>query len=600
LFVHAEALHQVLGKVFLKLTFTAKEGGIMNNGWNSFVELLQLKAQEQPKDLAFTYLNENGGQEATLSFHELNCRAKAVGGYLQSVAKPGERVLLFFPSGLDFIVSFFGCLYAGLIAIPVFPGKREVSLKNIQRIILDAQVTVCLTNKPIYLKINNFHFQNTHLTNLPWKLIEDLAYQNEFDWDQPTIHKNDLALLQYTSGSTGHPKGVMVSHENLISNSEMIRVGFEHTKETVFVGWLPLFHDMGLVGNVLQPLYLGIHSVLMAPSTFVANPFLWLQAISKYRGTTSGGPNFSYDLCANKITPEEAATLDLSSWENAFIGAEPIFACTMEKFHQTFKPCGFRWDAFYPCYGMAEATLFISGGKKSDPPTLHKTKKNEFKDSSGISPAEDKKMEKTYIGCGKTWLDQEALVVDPETLLPCSENQEGEVWVRGDNVTQGYWNQPLETNKTFNNFVDDGRGPYLRTGDLAFINQGELFITGRIKDIIIINGRNHYPQDIEKTVERSHPSIRMHSIAAFSVEKETSERLAIGCEVKRKYVRNYDFEEIYCSIRTAIFENHAIDTTAIVLLKPGSIPKTSSNKIKRGLCRKYFSNGGFNKIGQWK
>ncbi len=574
----------------------------MENQWNSFVELLQVRAQVQPNDRAFTFLDEKGNEEAILTFEELDRQAKAVAGYLQSTTQPGERVLLFFPPGLDFIVGFFGCLYARLIAIPVFPGKREQSLNNIQRIISDAQVSVCLTNKSFYKKINHFHFKNTDLVNLPWKCVDDLAFQCEYDWNQPLIQKTDLAFLQYTSGSTGNPKGVMVSHQNILHNSEMIRVGFGHTQKTAFVGWLPLFHDMGLIGNVLQPLYLGIQSVMMAPSTFVSNPYRWLQAISKYRATTSGGPNFAFDLCAHTVTPEEVATLDLSSWDNAFIGAEPIFSCTMKNFYNVFKSCGFKWNSFYPCYGMAEATLFISGANKSNPPTLLTQTTSECNDNSDPSEiSEIIETEKTYIGCGRSWLDQEYLIVNPDTSIPCDENEEGEVWVRGNNVAQGYWNQPEQTKKTFHNYIlGNEAGPFLRTGDLGFINNGELFITGRLKDIIIINGRNYYPQDIEKTVEKCHPSIRIHSTAAFSIEQKASERLAIGCEVKREFVRNHNLEEIVSSVRSSIMENHALDTTAVVLLKPGSIPKTSSNKIRRSLCKQYFNNGEFKKVGQWE
>ena len=488
----------------------------MELSWNSIVELLRYRAEKQPKDKAFTFLDVNGEEENQLTFEELDASARAVGGFLQSITKPGDRVLLLFPPGLEFLPSFFGCLYAGVIAIPVFPGKREYFLENFQNIKLDAKADICLTNKTIFPKKEHLYYKKESLKTLNWLSMEDISVQDQYPWKSHKINENNLALLQYTSGSTGSPKGVMISHKNLLYNSEMIRIAFGHSKETIFVGWLPLHHDMGLVGNVLQPLYLGIHCVLMAPATFVSNPYIWLKAISSYRGTTSGGPNFAFDHCVKKISPEQRETLDLSSWENAFVGAEPIFQSTLERFSNTFKSCGFEWEKFYPCYGMAEASLLISGGLKNESPIIFSDDKKVSGQilETGLKTKNFPK--KNFVGCGRTWLDQEVVIVDPETMTECQENKVGEVWVRGENISQGYWDNPEATEKTFSNYLSTNKaGPFLRTGDLAFKNGKEIFIAGRLKDLIIINGRNHYPQDIEKTVENCHPAINSHGTAAF-------------------------------------------------------------------------------------
>jgi acyl-CoA synthetase (AMP-forming)/AMP-acid ligase II len=572
----------------------------MEVAWKSFVELLQFRATKQPKDKAFTFLDENGAEEGQLTFEGLDAKAKAVGGFLQSITQPGDRVLLLFSPGLEFLPGFFGCLYAGVIAVPVYPGKREYFLENFQNIKLDAKADICLTDRAIFDKKEHLYFKKESLKNLNWILIDDIIAQDEYAWNESEINENNLVLLQYTSGSTGFPKGVMISHKNLLYNSEMIRIAFGHSKKTIFVGWLPLHHDMGLVGNVLQPLFLGIHCVLMAPATFVANPFIWLQTISRYKATTSGGPNFAYDLCSKKIPPEKRETLDLSSWENAFVGAEPIFPSTLERFNKAFQSCGFKWEKFYPCYGMAEASLLITGGLKNEPPLLFT---DDHMVSEQVSETGSKKNifpMKKFVGCGQTSLDQEVFIVDPDTLTICPEGQVGEVWVKGDNVSKGYWENPKATEEIFQNYLsENNKGPFLRTGDLAFKNGDELFIAGRLKDLIIINGRNHYPQDIEKTVENCHPGINSHGTAAFSRNQNVVEQLIVVSEIKREYVRKNNLNEIFMKINTSVLRNHSMQASIIVLLKPGRLPKTSSNKIQRNLCKTSYQNGVLENIGEW-
>ena len=362
-----------------------------------------------------------------------------------------------------------------------------------------------------------------------------------------------------SSAIESRPKGVMVSHRNLLHNQQLIQQAMQHTEKTIFVGWLPLFHDMGLIGNMLQPLYLGIPCILMSPVAFLQSPVRWLQAISRYKATTSGGPNFAYDLCVSKITPTQRATLDLSSWEVAFNGAEPVRAETLERFSATFSQCGFRASAFYPCYGMAETTLIVSGGRVRVPPVIQTVEKQALEQNRVVQAdgANDADWTRTVVGCGQTLLDQQIVIVHPENLSKCLPNQVGEIWVSGSSVAQGYWRRPEETEYTFGAYVaNTGEGLFLRTGDLGFLVNGELFVTGRLKDLIIIRGRNHYPQDIELTVEKSHPVLRPNSGAAFTVEIEGEERLAIAQEVERRYLRTLDVDEVAFAIRQTVVENH--------------------------------------------
>ncbi|MCY7391119.1 MAG: fatty acyl-AMP ligase, partial [Leptolyngbyaceae cyanobacterium CAN_BIN12] len=454
------------------------------------------------------------------------------------------------------------------------------------------------------------------------------------NWQPPAITSDTLAFLQYTSGSTGTPKGVMVSHGNLLHNERMIQMAFQHTEETVVVGWLPLYHDMGLIGNLLQPLYLGRPCIFMSPVAFLQKPIRWLQAISRYKATSSGGPNFAYDLCTRKVTSEQRSQLDLSAWDLAFTGAEPIRADTLENFAATFADCGFRREAFYPCYGMAEGTLLISGGTKTEPPIIKQVDAVALEQNRVALIADEPAQVRSLIGCGYGWCGQTMRIVDPETYLQCPEGQVGEIWVAGDSVAQGYWKQPELTQTTFQAYITDtNEGPFLRTGDLGFLQENELFFTGRLKDIIIIRGCNHYPQDIELTVEQSHPSIRKPGCAAaFSVEITGEERLVVVAEVERRYrerrraaqtetseterraltdrrqqspdpkaeaERNQplDVEAIIGSLRQAVAAHHGLQVYGALLLKAGSIPKTSSGKIQRYACRTGFLTQGLDVVG---
>ncbi len=571
---------------------------------NTLVDLLSSLASHQPNKIAYTFLEDGETQEISLTYQELDRQARAIATQILSVTTTGSTALLLYPSGLEFITAFFGCLYAGVIAVPAYPPRRNQNMFRLEAIITDAQATVALTTKDILVNIKSRLAENSELVKLEWLATDTIAREATNNLaDIPYISGDTIAFLQYTSGSTGTPKGVIVSHRNLLYNEQMLEVAFENTEKSIYLIWLPLFHDMGLIGNVLQALYMGVPCFLISPVAFLQKPIRWLQAISRYQATVSGAPNFAYDLCVSKITPEQKATLDLSSWELAFSGAEPVRAETLKNFTNIFASCGFRREVFYPCYGMAEATLFVSGGLKAAAPLVCSVETNSLEQNQIVAVSDSnisQKEVKNIVGCGRAWLNEEIVIVDPESLTQCPAGKVGEIWVSGTNVALGYWHRPVETEETFNAYIaDTNKGPFLRTGDLGFCIDGELFVTGRLKDVIIIRGRNHYPQDIELTVERSHPALRSNSGAAFSLDVNGKEELVIVQEVERTYLRSMNIDEVVGSIRQAITRQHDLQIYAIVLLKTASIPKTSSGKIQRRACRSGFVAGTLNVVGSW-
>jgi 8-amino-7-oxononanoate synthase len=415
----------------------------------------------------------------------------------------------------------------------------------------------------------------------------------------PDVHGDTLAFLQYTSGSTGTPKGVMLTHANLLHNSASIAYAFEHTRSGNGVFWLPSYHDMGLIGGILQPLYIGQPNVLMSPMAFLQKPFRWLKAITRYRATIGGGPNFAYDLCVRKITPEQRSQLDLSSWNLAFNGAEPVRAETLDAFCRAFEPVGFRRTAFYPCYGMAEATLIVTGGFKAALPVVRTFDAEALENNHVVDALADEEGARELVGSGGKLLDQRIVIAHPEHMTTMPPDEVGEIWVFGPSVAQGYWNRPEETERTFRAYLKDtGEGPFLRTGDLGFMQDGELFITGRLKDLIIIRGLNHYPQDIEVTAEKSHPRLRPANSAAFAAEIDGAERLVLVQEIERG--QQDELDDVVESIRRAVAAEHELNVDAIALVKAGSIPKTSSGKIQRHACREAFIDGSLETVLEWR
>ena len=589
-------LFELLNTVYTTTNLLEKS----NSNITNLVDLLRYRNQNQADNIAFTFLSRGETQEVSLTYKELDKKARAIAAVLQSMKVRGERALLVYQPGLEFIAAFFGCLYAGVVAVPVYPPRRNHHSNRLQAIVSDAQATIALTTTSVFNNIEKSLKSETELAILRCITTDEIDNNQANDWQLPDIENDTLAFLQYTSGSTGTPKGVMVSHKNLLHNLSLIHNCFEHTPNSQSVIWLPLYHDMGLIGGVLQPLYGGFPVTLMSPTAFVKKPYRWLQAISRYQATTSGGPNFAYDLCVRQITPEQRATLDLSSWDIAFTGAEPIRAQTLERFATTFADCGFRREAFYPCYGMAETTLIVSGGIKAEPPIIHHVNGSQLEQNRVVESTGQKEGDKAIVGCGRTWLEHKITIVDPESLTPCPSGKVGEIWVSGSSVAGGYWNQPEQTQQTFYNYLaDNEEETFLRTGDLGFLHNGELFITSRLQDLIIISGRNYFPQDIEYTVEQCHHALRSNCGAAFSVEIQNQERLIITQEVECNYLRKLNTEEIIKTILRTVSEKYEIQVYAVLLLKTGSIPKTSSGKIQRSVCRAKFLAGNLDVVVDW-
>ena len=566
----------------------------------SLLDILRDRAQYQPDKQAYIFLQNGETESETLTYGELDRQARAIAAQLQSWQ--GERALLLYPSGLEFITAFFGCLYAGVVAVPVYPPRRNQKLSRLLSIANDAQAKIALTTTSILTDLDRRREQEPKLlANLKW-LATDTIEANMKEFVPQSVTRSSLAFLQYTSGSTGTPKGVMITHGNIIHNQHLIHQAFGHSEQSVGVGWLPLFHDMGLIGHVLQPIYVGFPSILMPPLAFMMKPIRWLKAISRYRATTSGGPNFAYDLCVKKVQPEQLVNLDLSSWDLAFSGAEPIRAQTLKQFAHKFSSCGFRYSSFYPCYGLAEATLLAAGGVKNLKPVIRGVQKAELEQNLVVESEISWSISRSLVGGGRPYrFGTKVILVKPESLTRCKKGQVGEIWVSGESIASGYWNRPEDTQETFQAYVAyTGEGPFLRTGDLGFKLNGELFVTGRLKDVIIIRGRNYYPQDIELTVEKSHPALRSNCSAAFSVEMKGEERLVVTCEVERTYLRKLNTDEVVREIKIAVSTEHELEVYGVVLLKTGSIPKTSSGKIQRRACKQGFLEDSLNVVEQWQ
>lgn len=546
-------------------------------------EVLAERAAAEPATRAYVFLSEDGAEKDSLTYGQLHARALAVAGVLRSRCRPGERALLVFPAGLDFLAAYFGCLYAGVIAVPVNPPRRGRVQDATLGIVRDCEPSVVLTTAATASGL-----RSVLDGPLWWLPVDELPDAGSAAEPWPCTAES-LAFLQYTSGSTSAPKGVEVSHGNLAANQEMIRLAFGHDRASTVVGWAPLFHDQGLIGNVLQPLYVGATSILMSPMAFIRRPLLWLSAISRYRAHTSGGPNFAFDACAEHAArTSPMGELDLSSWAVAFNGAEPIRPGTLRRFTETFAPFGFRARAWYPCYGLAEATLIVTGSRPG------RGARTLDVDTVALGHRRFVPGDRPLAGSGSAVPGERVRIVDPGTRMPCEDGHVGEIWVRGPNVARGYWRRPEATAATFHAECTDEPGRrYLRTGDLGMVVDGELYVVGRHKDLVIIRGRNHYPQDIELTAASAHPALRPGGGAAFSVPRGGEERLVVVQEIRREYRRDADPAEVAGAVRAAVAREHDVSLAELVLTLPGRLRKTSSGKIMRADARRRFLTSGF-------
>ncbi|WP_437819688.1 amino acid adenylation domain-containing protein [Sorangium sp. So ce1078] len=548
--------------------------------------------EAEPARSIYCFL-ESGDVEAGttwVTLREIDERARTVAALLQaSGVAPGARALLLYPPGIEYVAAFFGCLYAGVLAVPAYPpdlGRLERTLPRVLGIVADARAEAALTSSAVAGLVASLPATAAaaELQRLRW-IATDGPAPGPIEGPGAALRPESLAFLQYTSGSTGEPKGVMLTHGNLLHNSRLIAQGFDLTSpDPVGVIWLPPYHDMGLIGGILQALYRRIRVALMSPLSFLQRPMRWLRAVSTLGASVSGGPNFAYDLCVRKSSEEERAALDLRSWEVAFTGAEPVRAETLDRFARAFAVSGFRREAFYPCYGLAEATLIVSGGRRAEEPVLARLAPEEVEIGRAVEPSAERA--RTFVGSGRA-LDARAVAIVDPSGNELGPGEIGEIWVSGPSVAAGYWGRPEETQATFGATLAGRPAPrYLRTGDLGFLRGGELFVVGRSKDVIILRGRNHFPQDIEKTVESGHRAVRPGCSAAFSVEHDEEERLVVVCEVDPREAA--DPQEIVAAVREAVAADHQLVAHAVALIAPGALPKTSSGKVRRRECRRAY------------
>ena len=555
--------------------------------------LVSAHAYEQGSKTVFRYLPNGEDEDRSLTYAELDRDARAIAADLQRESAPGERALILTNDSIDFIRAFIACQYAGLIAVPAyppFPMKSQRKAATLRAIGRDSAATVVLSSGPLELRTTVGEVA-PELAALTWVDLDagplDAGPRAAAEEFRPVqVRPEDISFLQYTSGSTALPKGVAISHQALMLNERLIAHSMGLGPDEIIVCWLPLFHDMGLIGNILQTLYLGAEAILIPPMAFVQRPVRWLDAISRYGGTMSGAPNFAYDLCVRRIPPAERSGLDLSSWRLAFNGAEPIRAVTLDRFVEAFGPSGFDARAVYPCYGLAESTVLATGSRRLAGSTTTAVDQDALQDGWFV-PGGDHLL----VGCGTPMLHRRVEIVDPVTRRLTEAGRVGEIWLAGPDIASGYWERPEESAETFAaHLADTGAGPFLRTGDLGVLHDGELYVTGRRKDVIIVGGRNHYPQDIEATVEAVDPLVRPSCCVAFSLDRDGSEQVIIVAEIQGA-ATEAELSGIGRSVRVAVSAQHDIQVDQVALVKPGSVPKTSSGKVQRAACRAAFERG---------
>ena len=560
----------------------------------TIADRLRYWATNTPDQLAYAFLLDGENDDVRLTFAELDRRAQSIAQALLDRNLSGERALLLFPPGMDFVEAFFGCLYAGVTAVPGYPPRKNRSMDRIEGIAQDADAAAALSVAHTIERTVSILSADSKLSTLNWIATDEIETDGSLSL-HPLGTRADLTVLQYTSGSTGIPKGVMLTHENIMRNCSLITRAFQVGRDSLGCSWLPTYHDMGLVGGVLNSMFIGCGTYLMSPMMFMQRPMRWLKAISRYKLTISGGPNFAYDLCTQKISQEDLEGIDLSHWAVAFNGAEPVRKKTLDNFADRFGEYGFRKEAFYPCYGMAETTLFVTGGSPSESAQVRCFDGSALDEKRVIVAAPDGDKGRFAVGCGKAWPEEDVLIVNPDTRTKLPMNRVGEVWISSPSVAAGYWNKEEQSEETFRAKLVGGNGrTYLRSGDLGFWHKGELFITGRIKDMIIVRGVNRYPQDIEMTVEQADRRLRSGSAAAFAVDVDGRERLIIVAEVLRG--KDDDWNGVIDAIRRDVTLQHELPPEGVVLVRSGSIPKTSSGKIQRHACRDGFLDGSLKTV----
>ena len=548
---------------------------------NTIYDFLAAHAHSKADGEAFTYIEDNG-EESQISFNELHQSAQSIAQYLTTHCKPGARAVLLFPQGLEYIQAFVGCLYAGVVAVPLYPPKSKKHAGRVLTVIDDCQANIVLTNNTLKQKLE------VDLAPLPVVSFDQLIESSAASLRNPPA-ADQIAFLQYTSGSTGSPKGVVVSHHNIIINLKALEEATGCCEEDVFCNWLPLFHDLGLINTLLLPIYLGAHSILMSPTRFIKNPLTWLKTITEYKASIGGAPNFAFDHCIARIQPHQLTGINLSTWRIAFNAAEPVDANTLLRFSDRFSRVGFKESAFYPAYGMAEATVFIAGGSTSRAYMAHPFC-TEALQIGQVKIPDGSEKQQILIGHGNVQSNHHLKIVSPESMTELPEGQVGEIWFSGPSVAQGYWNDAEKTEASFAARLENDLNEYLRTGDLGFIHDGELYVSGRIKDVLIIKGRNYHPQDFEKLAYNTYPGLNQNGAAAFDVEGKA----VLLLEVSRSKQKTFDYKLACETIQSAIFEQFDVLLEDIVFLGVGRLGRTSSGKIQRSLAKSRYQSEDLN------
>lgn len=559
--------------------------------YTHFSECLRHHARATPDRLAYRFLADSGEDGLNITFAELDTAVRALAAVLQERYSPGERVLILLRPGLGYVTGFMGCLYAGLVAVPAYPPGATKTLGRLESILHDCQPAAALVAG------SDAHDIAASLALVAPQIdtldLDRLDQQHADRWQPVPGQGSDPAFLQYTSGSTGNPKGVIISHGNLIHNSQCISETFGIGPDSHIGSWLPPYHDMGLIGGILQALYVGCPATLMTPIAFLQRPLRWLQMISRYRVTVSGGPNFAFELCSRKVRDEDLASLDLSCWAVAYNGAEQVRARTLHAFAEKFAVCGLQPGALFPCYGLAEGTLLVTGNGLARGAVIRSFHADLLEHNRAVplaagQPAEGRS--RTLVSSGRPTPGLEPFICDPDSERRLSDGQVGEICIVGHSVSSGYWQRPDSTAETFRP-AQAQQTPwprFFRTGDLGFMFEGELYVSGRVKDLIILNGVNHHPGDIECSVLRAHEGFRPDGAAAFSIDGDDGEQLVVVQEVERRAVRGLDVATVVAEIRTALWQQHRLAQPWLLLVAGGTLPRTSSGKVRRQECRKLF------------
>lgn len=570
--------------------------------FHSLPDMMAARVATVPDQTLFTWLADGEEPQEILTYAQFHRRAAAVATLLRERGQPGDRVLLLYLPSLEFVTAFFGCIYAGMVPVPSTPpdpARPGRSLPRLMAIVNDARTAHAMTSPELLMWGRPMIESIPVLQSMDWITRDQFADINPGDFQLPSPKPDDLAFLQYTSGSTAVPKGVCITHRNVLANLASLSHGFRSVPGDVLVSWVPQFHDLGLILGNIWPAFAQGQAVLMSPFDFLRQPLRWLKAITRFRGNVSAGPNFAYDLCSRRVTPEMLAELDLSSWRVAGNGAEPVRWQSLQDFARVFGPCGFRPEALVPGYGLAEAVLYVSCVPIDQHPVCFRARGAALEQNRLEEAAPDEPNARLIVGCGVPALGVDIRIVDPESRLRKGEGEIGEIWIAGDTVAQGYWRRPEETEQTFRaRIAPNGEGPFLRTGDLGFFRNGELYICGRIKDVIIIRGANHYPQDIEGTVSAAHKALRPGCACAFSIAHDGEEKLVVVQEVRDEAAeqiardapagRSSLAEEIVAAIRHAVADEHELQAWGVVLIAPRALPKTSSGKLQHAGCRDDF------------